>query len=69
MHSFLLVFLLLSIWCAAKTTFSQIVELDLVFPRENETYASGGYFPFVWGVQNAAAACREGLALCGQSIN
>ncbi|KAL4752701.1 hypothetical protein BDW72DRAFT_170382 [Aspergillus terricola var. indicus] len=40
----------------------ETVELDQIFPR-NETYAPVRYFPFVWGLQNAAAAYPAGFKL------
>ncbi|PGH14087.1 hypothetical protein AJ80_06091 [Polytolypa hystricis UAMH7299] len=54
MYHFLLALLFLTRRCLAQT-FPQTVELDLVFPRANETYKPIAYFPTVWAVQNAAA--------------
>lgn len=40
----------------STTTFPQIVEVDLIFPRNGSTYAPGPLLPFVWAVQNFRVA-------------
>lgn len=63
MYRFLFKALLFSVWCLAEMELPQTVELDLVFPRENETYAPMAFFPFVWSVQNAAAGLPDGFGV------
>jgi hypothetical protein len=58
----LLGLLLLIAACVAQD-FPQTVELDLIFPRENETYAPIRLFPFVFGLQNAAAGLPFKLSM------
>ncbi|KAK1765117.1 hypothetical protein QBC33DRAFT_621352 [Phialemonium atrogriseum] len=58
---------LLAILLFASTTlcatYPQSIEIDLVFPRANETYAPSPYFPIVFAVQNAGTAWPLGLSL------
>lgn len=46
---------------AKKVTYPATLELDVVFPRENGTYAPQSYFPIVFGLQNATAGWPLGL--------
>lgn len=46
-----------------NATFPQFFEIDLVFPRNDTTYAPTNAFPFVFAVQNAGTAWPIGLEI------
>src|SRR5207244_4320386 len=47
----LLCFLALPLWCAAQAAVPGVVEVDLIFPR-NDTYAPLPGMPIVFAIQN-----------------